>query len=107
MSSNAIAYLRRLRGRPRQMPRPLLPPPQPPKRCPISSRPEPHVVVVEGGAAIGRRLEGAGQRVDALPALEVIVGRDALDDHHTAPHAVISLGSDHDLAPLVAHAHTL
>src|SRR5262245_5802690 len=93
-------------GCPRPAPRLLATILLPPKRCPKSSCPQPHVIVVEGRPAIGRGLEGAGERVDALPTLEVLIWRDAFDDHHATLHAVEGLGGKHDLAPLVAHAHT-
>src|SRR6476661_4628662 len=69
------------------------------------SRPDPHVVVVESCPAVGRGLEGAGERVDALAALELVVGGDALDDHDALPNAREGLGGEPDLAALVAHAH--
>src|SRR4051794_13246233 len=50
-------------------------------------RPQPHVVVVEAGAAVGGGLEGAGERVDAFATLELVVGGDALDDDDAALHA--------------------
>ena len=53
-------------------------------RCRPAECPDPHVVVVEAGAAVGRGLESASQRVDALAALELVVGGDALDDDDAA-----------------------
>jgi len=45
------------------------------------------VIVVERRTAVGRRLVGAGERVDAFPALEVIVGSDAFNDDDATLHA--------------------
>src|SRR5262245_49353571 len=60
--------------------------------CGMLGRRQPHVIVVEGGAAIGCRRRGAGERIDAPAALELIVGRDALDDHHAALQAIEGFG---------------
>ena len=57
------------------------------RNAPITAspcRPHPDLVVVEGGAAIGRRRVGAGQHVDALAALMRAVGPDALGDDDAA-----------------------
>src|SRR5204862_84477 len=68
-------------------------------------RPDPHVVVVERRAAVRRGLEGAGERIDALAALELVVGGDALDDDDAPLHAGECLGGNDDLAALIPHAH--
>src|SRR5262245_58964012 len=66
---------------------------------------EPDVVVVKGCPAIGAGLIGAGQGIDALAALELIVGGDAFHDHDAADQPREGLDRQHDFAPLVAHAH--
>src|SRR5262245_6931977 len=62
---------------------------------------------MEGCAAVGGTLDGAGERVDALAALEVVVWGDALHNDDAPLHAQECLGDKHDLTALVAHAHAV
>ena len=64
-----------------------------------------HAVVVEGRAAVGRDLVGAGERVDAAAIREVGVRPDRFRDQHAAPHALEEPGADQHRAARIAQAH--
>src|SRR5262252_8671134 len=65
---------------------------------------DPHVVVVERRASVGRALDGAGERIDARASLELIIGGDALNDDDASLHTGKGLRRRLDLAPLVGIA---
>ncbi len=66
----------------------------------------PHLVVVEGGAAVGRDRIRAGQRVDAAAVGVSRIRPDRFRDQHAAPHAVEQLARAGAPAPRVLPSTT-